>query len=76
MPESTNMYEIRCISQRIREYLQDLAPENIFSRDVSTKWAQIFNELDELDELSSEKTEDIVDCEVDDDIYDDIDDDW
>ena len=70
--DDSTMLDIISQVSTIHELVKAVAPEDIHSRNVSTKWAELFNEIqeleDRLDEIKNpvveEPTEDMFDEDV------------
>ena len=48
--EESKLHDLISTASTVHVLIEDVAPEDIFARDVTTKWAELLNEIQELED--------------------------
>lgn len=48
--EESKLHDLISAASTVHVLIEDVAPEDIFARNVTTKWAELLNEIQELED--------------------------
>lgn len=69
--EESKLHDLISVASTVHVLIEDVAPEDIFARNVTTKWTELLNEIqeleDNLEEIKNPPVEEKVDI-IDDDV--------
>lgn len=69
--EESKLHDLISAASTVHVLIEDVAPEDIFARNVTTKWTELLNEIqeleDNLEEIKNPPVEEKVDI-IDDDV--------
>ena len=48
--EESKLHDLISAASTVHVLIKDIAPEDLYARDVSTKWVEVINEIQELED--------------------------